>query len=50
MSIALTQFSKLRLPKFIIESGTKGSFFKELKEAGWHTSYYMPTGKMFQSL
>ncbi len=36
--------------KFIIESGTKGSFFKELKEAGWHTSYYMSTGKIIKLL
>jgi len=30
--------------KFIVESGTKGTFFKEFNREGWHTSYYLPTG------
>ncbi len=36
--------------KFIVESGTTEVFFKELREAGWHTSYYMPTRKIVKLL
>jgi len=32
--------------KFIVESGIKKNFFKEIHKAGWHTSYYMPTKKI----
>lgn len=30
--------------KLIFESPMAEPFYKELREAGWHTSYYMPTG------
>ena len=36
--------------KFIVESGTTTAFFKEVREAGWHTSYYMPTEKIVKLL
>lgn len=36
--------------KFIVESETKGAFFKEFRRAGWHTSYYMSTGKIVKLL
>jgi len=36
--------------KIIVESGTTLAFFKELKNAGWHTSYYMPTKKIVTQL
>lgn len=36
--------------KFIVESGTTAPFFKEVRKAGWHTSYYMPTGKIVKLL
>ena len=36
--------------KFIVESGAKSEFFKELKGKGWHTSYYMPTEKIIKLL
>ncbi len=36
--------------KFIVESGTTAVFFKELRKAGWHISYYMPTGKIVKLL
>lgn len=36
--------------KTIVESGTTLPFFKELKKAGWHTSYYMPTEKIVTQL
>jgi len=36
--------------KFIVESGSTAEFFKELREAGWHTSYYMPTEKIVKLL
>ncbi len=34
--------------KIIIESGTVKVFFKEMRRAGWHTSYYMPTRKIIK--
>ena len=36
--------------KFIVESGANSEFFKELRENGWHTSYYMPTKKIVKLL
>jgi len=36
--------------KCIVESGTKGVFFKQLREEGWHTSYYLPTAKILSLL
>ena len=36
--------------KFIIESRTTSSFFEEIRKAGWHTSYYMPTKKILKLL
>ncbi|GIU00565.1 hypothetical protein TSL6_10710 [Sulfurovum sp. TSL6] len=36
--------------KFIVESPTTSSFFKEIGKAGWHTSYYMPTKKILKLL
>jgi hypothetical protein len=36
--------------KIIVESGTTLPFFRELKESGWHTSYYMPTKKIVNLL
>lgn len=36
--------------KFIVESGANSEFFKELREKGWHTSYYMPTKKIIKLL
>ncbi len=36
--------------KLIIESGTNESFFRKFHEAGWHTSYYLPTKKILKYL
>lgn len=36
--------------KFIVESSTTAPFFKEVRKTGWHTSYYMPTGKIVKLL
>jgi heptose-I-phosphate ethanolaminephosphotransferase len=36
--------------KFIVESGTTSEFFKELRDNGWHTSYYMPTETLVKFL
>ncbi len=36
--------------KFIIESGTKGSFFQRLKKDGWHTSYHISEGAIVKIL
>jgi len=36
--------------KFIVESQTTSPFFKEVRKAGWHTSYYMPTEKILKLL
>lgn len=32
--------------RVIVESGNTASFFSNFTEKGWHTSYYMPTGKI----
>lgn len=36
--------------KFIVESSTTSPFFKEIRKAGWHTSYYMPTRRIINLL
>jgi len=36
--------------KIIIESRTTGSFFRKFSEKGWHTAYYLPTGKIVKLL
>jgi len=32
--------------KVILESGITSKIFEEFSKAGWHTSYYLPTGKI----
>jgi hypothetical protein len=36
--------------KLIVESGTTGEFFKLFNVKGWHTSYYLPTGRIINLL
>lgn len=36
--------------KFIVESSTIGEFFNQFNRDGWHTSYYLPTGKIVKFL
>lgn len=36
--------------KIIFETGTKESFLKEIKNKGWHTSYYLPTNSIVKLL
>ena len=36
--------------KFILAFWTKGEFFHKFSKAGWHTSYYLPTGKVIDLL
>lgn len=34
--------------KVILEASAKSDFFNYFKEKGWHTSYYLPTGKILK--
>jgi len=36
--------------KIIIESSTTSKFFKKYRDNGWHTSYYLPTQKIYKLL
>lgn len=36
--------------KMIVESGATGDFFARFAEAGWHTSYYLPTAAVLELL